>query len=190
MKIDRNEVLGYKEYGAKRDHINSEVVSLEHERRITTKTFSFLFEHKDIVLNQIHEMVYLEEINDEKEIQNLIDIYSEQLPQRGTMSVTMFIEFPDEQTMVGSMKRLAGVESSVYLTFDGNSIRGTPEEGRSTDVLESTLQYIKFHFGSEDIKNFINSKNAYIETKHDDYSEAGRIEDRLLNTLKQELIAD
>ncbi len=187
MKIERKDVLDYEEYGRNRESINSDVVKLESKRRLTTETFSFLFEDKQIVLNQINEMVYLERIRDEEEIQKLIDIYSEQLPQRFTLSVTMFIEFPDESVMVKSMKKMAGIENSVYLTFDGSELKAIPEEGRSTEALESTLQYLKFQFTPEEAEKFKDSSNVYIETRHPGYEEAAKIPGSLLDDLKEEL---
>lgn len=190
MNIEREEVLDFERYGSVRESQNSEVVRLEHTRRVTTATFSFLFEHKSIVLNQINEMIFLEKIDDEEEIRDLIRIYSEQLPQKHTLSVTMFIEFPDEGTMVKSMKKMAGVENTVYLTFDGNEVKGTPEEGRSTETLESTLQYLKFRFTPEQAEEFGRSKNAFIETRLPGSSESGRIGSDLLEALKKELLEE
>lgn len=188
MLINRSEILDYEEYGKQRDSINRNVVEIENTRRVTTETFSFLFEDKRIVLNQINEMVFLEKIRDEKEIQNLIDIYSEQLPQNNTLSVTMFIEFTDESVMLQSMKKMAGVENTVYMTYDGNEKKATPEEGRSTEALESTLQYLKFEFTPEEADQFRNSENVHIETRHPGYSEAAAIRGSLLSSLKNELL--
>lgn len=188
MQIYRKDVTPFVKYEGVREELNAAVVELERKRRIVTPTFSFLFEHRDIVLNQINEMVYLEKINDEGEIDHLIDLYSEQLPQKYTLSVTMFIEFPDEKTMMQSMKKFSGVENSVYLTFDGNELKAIPEEGRSTDALESTLQYLKFSFSPEQAEKFRNSRNVYIETRHPNCSETGKMSEDLLEELKIELI--
>lgn len=188
MKIERNDILDYEEYGKQREAINSDVVALEKNRRLTTKTFSFLFETRNIVLNQINEMVFLEKIRDEDEIRELIEIYSDQLPSRYTFSVTMFIEFSNEAEMMNSMKKMAGVENHVFLTFDGGEKKGTPEEGRSTETLESTLQYLKFSFTPEEAEKFRNSGNVYIETRLPGYSESARLTGTLLETLKEELV--
>lgn len=187
MNIERSEILDYEEYEQNRDSINSDIIELERTRRVTSRTFSFLFEEKRIVLNQINEMVFLEKIRDEAEIQHLIDIYSDQLPQKNTLSVTMFIEFPDESVMLESMKKMAGIESSVYITFDGSEKRATPEEGRSTAALESTLQYLKFEFDKEEAENFRKAANVYIETRHPGFSESAKIPGTLLSLLKEEL---
>jgi DNA polymerase II large subunit len=186
-KIRPEDLYTPEEYERARDKEYRDVISLERGRRLVTKTFSFLFEHPKIVVNQINEMIYLEKIHDQEEVRDLISIYSEILPGKNELSVTMFIEFPDEKTMISSMPKLAGIEKMVYLTFDDHSIRAIPEEGRSTETLESTLQYLKFKFSEAEKQAFLKSRNAFIETRHPLYSESARISEELLKDLRSEI---
>lgn len=187
QKIIREDILPPEKYSEKRDELNSGVIKHIKARRIVTKTFSFLFEDRESVLNQINEMVFLENIKDGEEIDRLIEVYSEQLPGEHEFSVSMFIEFEDEKQMVREIPKLAGIEQSVYLTFDGNELRGIPEEGRSTDALESTLQYLKFQFPENLMEKFLSSRNIYIETRHKTYQEIAKITPELMEQLKSEL---
>lgn len=187
QKIVREDILPPEKYSEKRDETNSRVIKSIKLRRVVTKTFSFLFEDKTTVLNQINEMVYLENITDQEEIDRLIEVYSEQLPGEHELSVSMFIEFEDEKQMVREIPKLAGIEQAVYLTFDGNELRGIPEEGRSTEVLESTLQYLKFQFPANLLEKFLSSKNIYIETRHKTYQEIAKIPPELMENLKEEI---
>lgn len=186
-RIEREDILPPDTYSEKRAEANAEVIKKIKLRRVTTKTFSFLFENKDTVLNQINEMVFLENITDQEEVDRLIEVYSEQLPGDSELSISMFIEFVDEDQMVKEIPKLAGIEKSVFMTFDGNELRGTPEEGRSTEVLESTLQYLKFQFPENLLKKFLESKNVYIETRHKTYQEIAKLPPELLIELKNEL---
>jgi len=186
-KIRPEDLYTPEEYERARDKEYRDVISLERGRRLVTKTFSFLFEHPKIVVNQRNEMIYLEKIHDQEEVRDLISIYSEILPGKNELSVTMFIEFPDEKTMISSMPKLAGIEKMVYLTFDDHSIKAIPEEGRSTETLESTLQYLKFKFSEAEKQAFLKSRNAFIETRHPLYSESARISEELLKDLRSEI---
>ena len=170
-----------------RENETRRIIELKKSRRIETKTFSYLFESRETVLNQINEMIFIEKVKDREEIQRLIEVYSELLPRHDTLSVSMFIEFRDERQLLSEMPKLAGVENSVYMSFDGNELRATPEEGRSTDVLESTLQYLKFHFTPDMIEKFKDARNVYIETRKEGYLETAKIPSDLLSTLKKEL---
>lgn len=185
--IKPEEVFSPEIYKSKRDGITREIVSEKKKRRLVTKTFSFLFESRNTVLNQINEMVFIENVHDSKEVARLIRVYSEQLPTDTEFSVSMFIEFEDERQMIREIPKLAGVENSVFLTFDGHEIKGTPEEGRSTEVLESTLQYLKFKFTKPDYDKFRESKNVYIEARKGGYNEAAKLPADLLEDLKSEL---
>lgn len=185
--IKPEEVLSPEIYKSEREEITRKIVSEKKKRRLVTKTFSFLFESRNTVLNQINEMVFIENVHDTKEIDRLIRVYSDQLPTETELSISMFIEFEDERQMVREIPKLAGVENSVYLTFDGHEVKGTPEEGRSTDVLESTLQYLKFKFSRTDYDKFAAARNVYIEARKEGYNEAAKIPSDLLEDLKSEL---
>ncbi len=188
--ISREEILPPKIYEKSRESITRNIINHKRGRRVTTRTFSFLFESRDIVINQINEMVFIENVQDEAEIKRLIKVYSEQLPMENELSVSMFIEFENQDIMVRELPKMAGIENTVYMTFDGNEVKGTPEEGRSTEVLESTLQYLKFKFDQKEKDRFIKAKNAYIETRKKGYEESAKIFPELLESLKNELLSN
>ena len=185
--IGRDEVLLPEIYENRRQEETRRIIGLKKKRRLSTKTFSFLFESRETVLNQINEMILIENIHDEEEIQRLIRVYSDLLPAEGELSVSMFIEISDEKTLLRELPRLAGIEKTVYITFDGSEIRAIPEEGRSTEVLESTLQYLRFRFNSSQKEKFRDSHYVYIETRKEGYRESARIDGDLLESLKKEL---
>ena len=187
MGINREDVPALEHYSKIRDSKNRAIIEIKKKRRISTKTFSFLFENREIVLNQIEEMIFIEGIRDEEEIRRIIDVYSELLPGRYRFSVSMFIEFEDEKTMLQSMKKMVGIENQVFLVYDSHEIHAVPEEGRSTNNLESTLQYLKFIFSEKEADEFKSSKNVFIEVRHREYGESARIPDELLSDLKNEL---
>ena len=189
-KITADEIIPPSEYGRQRDTTNHRIIELEKKRRLSTRTFSYLFEHRDIILNQINEMVFLENVKDSEEIEHLIDTYSDLMPSNGILSVSMFIEISDQDQLLREMPRLSGIEQSVYLVFDDSELKATPEEGRSTEVLESTLQYLKFIFNRDMLSKFLKSRNVFIETRKVGYQETARIPEDLLKTLKNELISE
>ncbi len=73
------------------------------------------------------------------------------------------------------------------MAFGDNELKAIPEEGRSTESLESTLQYLRVKFSMGDAEKFRNSKNAFITTKHKNYSESAQIPEKLLEELKKEI---
>lgn len=190
QEISREEILPPKIFEKNRETITRTIINHKKGRRVTTRTFSFLFESREIVINQINEMVFIENVQDEDEIRRLINVYSEQLPGENELSVSMFIEFENQDIMVRELPKMAGIENSVYITFDGDEVKGIPEEGRSTEVLESTLQYLKFKFDQKEKDKFLKAKNVYIETRKKGYEESARIFPELLEALKNELLSN
>lgn len=185
--ISQEEIFPPNIYESKRAEITKDIIAEKRKRRLVTKTFSFLFESRNTVMNQINEMVFIENVTDQKEVARLIRVYSEQMPTDSELSVSMFIEFEDEKQMVREIPKLAGVENSIFITFDGQEIKGTPEEGRSTEVLESTLQYLKFRFKKTDLEKFKTSRNVFIEARKAGYNEAARLSPELISELAAEL---
>lgn len=174
-------------YKENRDEIVGKIIELKKQRRVSTRTFSFLFEEKETVLDQINEMLFIENIEDENEIREMIEIYSDLLPEKNELSVSMFIEFSDQEVLVKELPKLVGVENKIYLVFDDDELAGTPEEGRSTEVLESTLQYLRFKFTDSLLRKFTDAKNVFIECRHPRYEESVRIPPKLLDDLKKEI---
>ena len=187
QEIRSEDIIPPENFEKQRDEATRKIIEIKRTRRVETKTFSFLFESRDTVMNQINEMVFIEKVKDPEEIRRLIEVYSDLLPRPDTFSVSMFIEFRDERQMSAEMPRLTGIENTVYLSFDGHELKATPEEGRSTEVLESTLQYLKFHFNRVLADQFRSAENVYIETRKSGYSEAGKISGPLLQQLNSEL---
>lgn len=190
QSISREDILPPKIYEKSRESITKNIITHKKGRRVISRTFSFLFESRDIVVNQINEMVFIENVQDEEEIKRLIKVYSEQLPGKNELSVSMFIEFENQDVMMRELPKMTGIEDTVYITFDGDELKGIPEEGRSTDVLESTLQYLKFKFDEKNLDSFLKARNAYIETRKKGYEESARIFPDLLESLKSELLSN
>ncbi|HLH86795.1 MAG TPA: DUF3501 family protein [Thermoplasmataceae archaeon] len=185
--IGRGDILPPEKFKTIRETETKRIIQMKNRRRVSTKTFSFLFENRDTVLNQINEMIFIEDVHDEEEISRLLEVYNELLPQRHQLSVSMFIEIEDEKALVRELPKLAGIERTVYLTFDGHEVHAAYEEGRSTDVLESTVQYLKFNFNKENLTQFLEARNVYIETRKENYFQSAKIPESLLEDLKREV---
>lgn len=186
-KIRREELLSPEDFSKIVLEERKKIITLKKMRRIDSRTFSYLFENRETVLNQMNEMILIENVLDEKEIDHILNTYNDLIPGKNQLSVSMFIEISDEKLLLKEMPRLSGIEENVYLVFGGHEVRATPEEGRSTDTLESTLQYLKFNFTPEDVDNFIKSGNAFVVTRHINYKESTEIPEVLLKSLKNEI---
>ncbi|MHB1439720.1 MAG: DUF3501 family protein [Cuniculiplasma sp.] len=187
-KIQRGEMLTPEKFSKILPQERDKIIKIKKERRITSRTFSYLFENRYTILNQINEMILIENIHDEEEIAHVLNTYNDLIPDSNEFSVSMFIEISDEKKLLKEMPKLSGIENDVYLVFGQNEVKATPEEGRSTETLESTLQYLKFKFDSGSAEAFKNARSAFITTRHEIYQESAEIGNSLLDSLKKELI--
>ncbi|HEY7515941.1 MAG TPA: DUF3501 family protein, partial [Vicinamibacteria bacterium] len=95
-KIALGEVKNLVEYEKVREADRAAVIALKQARRVSVgENLTFLFENRQTVLFQIHEMVRTERIVEEARIQDEIDAYNAILPGRGELSATLFIEIPE-----------------------------------------------------------------------------------------------
>ena len=185
--IERGDVFSPQEFSKIVDQERKRIISIKKRRRISTKTFSYLFENRDTVLNQINEMILVENVTNPEELDHLINTYNSLLPQENFLSISMFIEISNEKELLMEMPKLSGIERSVYLVMGDHEINAIPEEGRSTETLESTLQYLRIYFTREDAEILKKTRNAFLVTKHKIYSETAMIPEDLLKDLKSEI---
>ena len=187
QKITEGEVIPPEEFSNILEEERRKIIAIKKHRRISSRTFSYLFENRDTILNQINEMIMIENVHDKKEIDHRLTTDNELIPGNLEFSVSMFIEISDERKLLQEMPRLTGIENNVYLVFGDMEIRGTPEEGRSTETLESTLQYLRFKFDGKKADDFKKARTAFIVTRHSIYKESAEINEKLLSDLKKEL---
>ena len=187
QKISKEELITPENFSKILQEERREIIGLKKFRRIESRTFSYLFENRETIRNQMNEMILIENMHDPSEIEHILNTYNELIPSENQLSVSMFIEISDEKVLLKEMPRLSGVEQEVYLIFGENELKAVPEEGRSTETLESTLQYLKFNFDDRMKGIFKSAKTAFIVTRQKNYKESAEITSELLRTLQNEI---
>lgn len=144
-KVERNEVLGLAEYEQIRDHFRARVIQEKKQRRLTLgPTASLVFENHDSVLVQIQEMLRTERIAKESSIQHEIDTYNQLVPADNELSITMMIEIDDKPTRESFLDSAVGLERSVSLVVNGESVPAVWEKEREQAGRASAVMYLKF----------------------------------------------
>ncbi|MSP23725.1 MAG: DUF3501 family protein [Myxococcales bacterium] len=141
LKVDRSELLPIGEYENIREHFRRRIIAEKQHRRASVGPhISVTFENHDTVLLQIQEMLRTERITKEAAIQHELDTYNELVPGPAQLSMTLFVEIPEQAERDRMLVALAGLESSVFLEVDGvlvaahSSERDGAEPGRTTAV--------------------------------------------------------
>jgi hypothetical protein len=150
-EIELKHILNIAEYEKVREAKREAIIALKRSRRIEVgPNLSLVFENRDTVLFQIHEMVRTERLVDDRKIQDEIDAYRNLLPKPGELSATLFIEIPGIADMSHEKAREAvnwfqGFEDG-GIAIEAASARSVAifEAGFSNDEKMAAVQYLRF----------------------------------------------
>jgi hypothetical protein len=111
---------------------------------------SLVFENRQTVLFQIHEMVRTERLVDDRKIQDEIDAYQSLIPRAGELSATLFIEIPGiaelpHDQAIEAVNHFQGFDTGGIVIEAGTArSAGIFEAGFSNDEKMAAVQYLKF----------------------------------------------
>lgn len=189
-KIHREEVKSLPEYEPLRDRLRREVIELKKTRRVSVgDAVTLVFENRQTVLHQIHEMMRAEHVYDERQIRHEIETYNHLIPDDGELSATLFIEVSDPQEIKPTLDRLYGIDNgrSVFLRLDGVSpIPAVFEEGHSDESKISAVHYVRFRLDEPAQRALGNGSQPALVVDHPNY----RGETPLREETRRELLKD
>lgn len=146
QKLKSSDLWPLPEYEQRRDDFRHRVIEQKKLRRIYVgPLLSFIFENRDTVLFQVQEMLRAERATEPERVQEELDVYNTILPQRGELSVTLFVEITDPDRLDDEMIRLQGLDQAVCLEIGDDEVPAKFEPGRTKEAALSTVQYLKFH---------------------------------------------
>ena len=193
-RIELKDIRNIAEYEKVRDAMRADVIALKKNRRLEVgPNLSLVFENRQTVLFQIHEMVRTERLMDDGKIQAEIDAYRSLIPGEGELSATLFIEIPGIAEMshdraIEAVNHFQGFDEG-GLVIEAGEVRSTGvfEAGFSNDEKMAAVQYLKFPvhsamlaaLASPDIEARLTASNGRY-----------RAEARLPPMMRQELLRD
>ncbi len=150
-EIELKDIRNIAEYEKGRESMRADIIALKKNRRfVVGPNLSLVFENRETVLFQIHEMVRTERLVDDGKIQDEIDAYKNLVPRPGELSATMFIEIPG----ITEMSHGKAIEAvNFFQGFDAGGIvlevgdvrsAAVFESGFSNDEKMAAVQYLKF----------------------------------------------
>jgi hypothetical protein len=150
-KIELKDIRNIAEYEKVREAMRAEIIALKRNRRIEAgPNLSLVFENRQTVLFQIHEMVRTERLVDAGKIQDEIDAYQNLIPGPGELSATLFIEIPGIAEMphdqaIEAVNHFQGFDQG-GLAIEAGASRsvGAFEAGFSNEEKMAAVQYLKF----------------------------------------------
>ncbi len=151
QKIELKDIRNIAEYEKVREAMRADIIALKKNRRLQVgPNLSLVFENRETVLFQIHEMVRAERLVDERKIQDEIDAYANLIPGPGELSATLFVEIPGIAEMphdqaIAAVNYFQGFDEG-GISLEAGSARSVAvfEAGFSSDEKMAAVQYLKF----------------------------------------------
>ena len=156
-EITRADILSPEDYGAARPERKRAVAELKKHRRVAVgPDATFYFESYDTMLHQVHEMLYIEK-GGEEQIEDELRAYNPMIPNGRELVATLMFEIDEPARRAEFLAGLGGVEETVTLTFNGETIKALPEQDvdRTTaDGKASSIQFLHFPFTDDQVEKF------------------------------------
>jgi hypothetical protein len=186
-KVALEDIIGLAAYEKVRQDARQKIIELKQRRRVSVgDNVTLVFENRDTVIFQIQEMMRAEKITDLDKIREEIEVYNELIPGPGELSATLFLEIEEQTHIREELLKFLGIDEALLLRVGGHSIRARFEEGRSKDDKISAVQYVKFSFTGEALREFIRGGPAEIVIDHPNYQARAEIS----NPTRRALVGD
>lgn len=149
QKVQRSEILDLQTYDRERPRLRPAAMDAKEVRRVHVGPhLTFLFENRDTVRYQIHEMVRAERLFREEEIAHELDTYNELLGGPGQLGCSLLIEIADPRERDEKLRRWLRLLEHLYLRLpDGRKVRPTFDPRQVGEDRLSSVQYLKFDVG-------------------------------------------
>ena len=139
LQID--DIMDLRAYERARDEVRREVMALKRRRRVSVGPIvSLVFENRETVRFQVHEMVRAERIVSDDGVLDELRAYNPLIPEPGELSATLFIELTAEEQLHDWLPRLVGIERAVVLELPGGTtVRCMPEQSHEEQLTRSEV---------------------------------------------------
>ena len=156
-ELTQADILSPEEYAAVRAERRAAMVEQKKHRRLHVGPHAtFYFENWDTMWYQIHEMLRIEK-GGEAQLADELEAYNPLVPKGDELVATVMFEIDDPDQRTRMLGKLGGVEDTMTLEIDGETVAGVPE----TDVdrtnaagKASSIQFVHFGLSLAQIKKF------------------------------------
>lgn len=189
-EITRADILPVDEYIAVRPDRKRNVTELKKNRRVSVgPDATFYFESFDTMLHQVQEMLYIER-GGEDQIEDELDAYNPLIPSGRELVATLMFEINDAARRTEFLAGLGGVEHTVTMVLDGDTITAVPEEDidRTTaDGKASSIQFLHFPFTESQAEKFKNPETSVtLGIGHKKYGHMAMLSDAVQEALAKD----
>ncbi len=128
-KLTLEDISDLRAYERDRDGAIARIIALKKKRRVHVGPFvALLFDNRETVLSQIHEMARAERLLTDEALQVELDTYNPLIPEPGSLCATLMLELTEDAQLREWLPKLVGIEQHVVLRSAGEEIRSVVEE--------------------------------------------------------------
>jgi len=182
-KLTMQDLLPYEQYKNLHEKFLKQVIAEKSLRRVMlSPIMTGIFESKLTVFYQIQEMIRLEQITDE--------VYNDLLPNPNELSMTLFIEIPNQDNLRTFNKSIVGIENHLELSFGNHLIKSyEPSEDEDQEVeYTQSVHYLHFPFAEKNKEAFLNNNpEVKLRVNHPNYQTEIELSRELIKNLQEQL---
>lgn len=171
-EITHDDIISMEEYGASRAERRKHMTGVKRDRRMACGPDAmFFFESYETMWHQVHEMLFIEK-GGEEQIDDELSAYNPLIPNGRELVATLMFEIDDPERRAAFLAGLGGVEETITIEFDGEAVKGLPEEDvdRTTaDGKASSVQFIHFPFTDGQVEKFKAADRVLVGIAHEKY---------------------
>ena len=189
--LTRDDVLSPEAYEEIRKERRAEVLEIKRRRRVPVGPFAtFYFENYDTMWYQVHEMLRIER-GGVPQIDEEIDAYAPLVPTGRELVATLMFEIADEQIRDRSLRRLGGVEDTIFVSVRGVRSVAVPEdnvERTNAGGKTSSVHFLKFPLSDDQASQFkTESCEVMLGIGHPNYAHMAVLTDQTRSELAGDL---
>ncbi|MCM3886896.1 DUF3501 family protein [Frankia sp. R82] len=146
-------ITDHQAYAQRRPELRRRMIPVRAERRVRIGDIVVAeFENEQTLRYQVQEMVYTERLTAPADVAHEIEAYSRLLPGSHALTATLFLELDGLATVRDELRRLAGLQHSVFLEIDGTRVAGQeiPGPDEDPDVPSETVSVHMVRFLLDD----------------------------------------
>jgi hypothetical protein len=186
-EITRADILPLDEFAKVRKEKRQALVGIKKNRRIEVgPVATFYFESYDTMWWQIHEMLFIEKGGDEQ-VADELSAYNPLIPKGRELICTIMFEIDEPVRRATFLSKLGGVEETVFIEFDGETVMGVPEadvDRTSAEGKASSVQFVHFPFTDAQVAKFREKgTQVVIGFRHPQYAHMAIMPDNVRESL-------
>lgn len=148
-KLTREDILSLEDYEKIRPQKREKILNLKKKRRLLVGPHAvFLFENRETLWWQIHEMLRIEKGGDDQIIDEL-SAYAPLVPNGSEWVATLMFEIEESKERAKILRQLGHIEKKIHLLFGDYKIQALPtdvEERTDETGKTSAVHFLRFPF--------------------------------------------